>query len=60
VVGAVASWLRGARYIHDEHSLSDEIGGGLLDVGELASAQIGAGISLDEDPLSAEEAPAHS
>ncbi|HUA96158.1 MAG TPA: MFS transporter [Acidimicrobiales bacterium] len=43
VVAAVASWLRGGNYIHAEHSLADEAGEGLLDVGELASEEVGAG-----------------
>jgi MFS family permease len=47
-VGAVASWLRGGKYIHSELSLSDEVATGLLEVGELASAEIGAGAMLDE------------
>jgi MFS family permease len=43
IAAAVASWLRGGKYIHAEQTLSDEIGTGLLDVGEIASAEIGAG-----------------
>ncbi len=43
VAAAAASWLRGAKYIHVEHSLEEEAGTGLFDVGELASAEVGAG-----------------
>ena len=43
VAAAAASWLRGAKYIHAEHSLEEEAGTGLFDVGELASAEVGAG-----------------
>jgi MFS family permease len=43
LVAAVVSWMRGGRYIHGQHSLVDEAGHGLLDVGEIASAEIGAG-----------------
>jgi MFS family permease len=43
LAAAVASWARGSKYVHVEHSLSDEIGTGLLDVGEIASAEVGAG-----------------
>jgi hypothetical protein len=48
VVAAVASWLRGGKYIHSEVSLGDEIGIGLLESGELASAEVGAGTTIDE------------
>jgi len=47
-LGAVASWLRGGRYVHEEHALSEEIGTGLLEVGELASAEIGAGVMAED------------
>jgi MFS family permease len=43
LVAAVASWLRGGKYIHSERPLSEEAGEGLLEVGELASAEVGAG-----------------
>lgn len=46
VIAAVASWLRGAKYIHSEVSLADEMDTGLLESGELASAEVGAGTSL--------------
>jgi MFS family permease len=41
---AIASWLRGGRYIHAEDSLLEEVSRGLLEVGELASAEVGAGV----------------
>ena len=44
LVAAVASWLRGDKYIHAENSLGDEVSEGLLDVGQLASAEVGAGV----------------
>jgi hypothetical protein len=43
-VAAIASWLRGGPYIHAEESLSDEASRGMLEVGELASAEVGAGV----------------
>jgi MFS family permease len=47
-LAAIASWLRGGRYVHEEHALSEEIGTGLLEVGELASAEIGAGVMAED------------
>ena len=44
-VAVVASWARGAKYIHQERSLVEETGGGLLGAGEIASAEVGAGYS---------------
>jgi hypothetical protein len=46
-VGAIASWLRGGRYIHAEDSPLDEAARGMLEVGGLASAEIGAGVGND-------------
>jgi MFS family permease len=43
LIAAVASWLRGGKYVHVEESVADQIGKGLLDVGEIASAEVGAG-----------------
>jgi hypothetical protein len=43
-VAAVLSWLRGARYIHPADALHDDANRGLFEVGELASAEIGAGV----------------
>jgi len=43
-IAAVASFLRGGRYIHAEESLFDEASRGLLEVGDLASAEVGAGV----------------
>jgi MFS family permease len=43
-IAALASWLRGGRYIHAEDSLFDEASRGLLEVGELASEEVGAGV----------------
>ena len=42
-----AAWLRGGRYIHGTASAIDEAGLGTLEVGELASAEIGAGVMSD-------------
>jgi hypothetical protein len=44
LVGAIASWLRGGRYIHAEDFLPDNASRGLLEVGDLASAEVGAGV----------------
>jgi MFS family permease len=46
-LAATASWLRGGRYVHTEGALDDEVGEGLLEVGELASVQVGAGVLND-------------
>jgi MFS transporter len=43
-IAAIASWLRGGRYIHAEESLFDEANRGLLEVGDLASSEVGAGV----------------
>ena len=43
LVAAAVSWMRGAKYIHKERSLADEAGQGMFEVGEIASAEIGAG-----------------
>jgi hypothetical protein len=43
-VGAVASWLRGARYVHPADVVADDANRGLFEVGELASAEVGAGV----------------
>jgi MFS family permease len=51
LVAAVASWLRGERYIHDEHTLGEEVGGGLFDVGELAAAEAGVGTFTEDGAL---------
>ncbi len=47
-IAAVASWLRGGKYVHATHSLSDDVGSGLLEIGELASAEVGAGVMPDD------------
>lgn len=52
LVAAIASWLRGGKYIHSEMTLGDEVGTGLFESGELASAEIGAG-TTSEDGLTA-------
>jgi MFS family permease len=46
-LAAVASWLRGGRYVHASEALVDELGDGIYEVGELAAAEIGAGVGLD-------------
>jgi MFS family permease len=43
-VAAVLSWMRGSRYIHPADELHDDANRGLLEVGELASSEIGAGV----------------
>jgi MFS family permease len=47
ILAAVASWLRGSKYIHSNDPLESDLGTGLLDVGDLASAEIGAGVVTD-------------
>ncbi|HEX4218777.1 MAG TPA: MFS transporter [Acidimicrobiales bacterium] len=47
-IAAAASWLRGGKYVHSLHSRSDEMSSGLLEVGELASAEVGAGVMTEE------------
>ena len=46
-IAAAASVLRGRRYFHGDASVSNEIGTGLYEVGELAAAEIGAAIIED-------------
>jgi MFS family permease len=46
-VAAVLSWLRGPRYIYPVDALHDDANRGLLEVGELASSEIGAGVLND-------------
>jgi MFS family permease len=46
-IAAIASWLRGGKYIHTEHSVTDEVGEGLLEAGDLASSEVGAGVMVD-------------
>jgi MFS family permease len=43
LIGAVVSWMRGGKYVHRERSLAEEAGEGMLEAGEIASAEIGAG-----------------
>ncbi|HEX3947415.1 MAG TPA: MFS transporter, partial [Acidimicrobiales bacterium] len=48
-LGALVSWLRGSRpapLVH--HTLGDEIGMGLQEIGELAGSEIGTGVAADE------------
>jgi MFS family permease len=47
-IAAAASWLRGGKYLYSEESTTDEVGEGLLEVGELASAEVGAGVMVDD------------
>jgi hypothetical protein len=47
-IAAVASWLRGGKYIHSQHSIADDMELGLLEVGDLASAEVGAGVMVDD------------
>ncbi len=46
-IAAVASWLRGGKYVHTELSLTDDMGVGMLEAGDLASAEVGAGAMVD-------------
>jgi MFS family permease len=50
VLAAVASWLRGTKYIHAEEPLLEEVEAGLLQVGEVAAAGVGAGYVGASDP----------
>ena len=43
LLAAIVSWCRGKKYIHAEQELGDEVGFGLLEVGEVAAAEVGAG-----------------
>jgi MFS family permease len=47
-IAAIASWLRGGKYIHADRSVTDDAGMGLLEIGELASAEIGSGVMTDD------------
>jgi len=47
LAAAVASLVRGKKFIHAEQSLGEEVGMGMLEVGELASAEIGAGVLVE-------------
>jgi hypothetical protein len=49
VVAAGASWLRGGKYVHtDHHSLTEDLGSGLFESGEVAAAEVGAGVLVDD------------
>ncbi len=50
VLAAIASWFRGARYVHGEEPLVAEIETGLLEVGEVAAAGVGAGFIGAPEP----------
>jgi len=43
ILAAIVSWTRGKRYIHEEHTLSEDVEFGMLEVGEIAAAEVGAG-----------------
>lgn len=47
LIAALASVLRGRRHFYDNSRVSDEIGTGLYEVGELAAAEIGAAVVED-------------
>jgi hypothetical protein len=47
-LAAGASWLRGRKYVHRVESTDEEIGSGLVEVGELAAAEVGAGVMVDD------------
>jgi MFS family permease len=47
-IAAVASWLRGGKYIHSQQSVVDDVGSGLLEVGDLAAAEVGSGVMVDD------------
>ncbi len=46
-IAAIASWLRGGKYVHTQLSVTDDVGVGLLESGDLASAEVGAGVMVD-------------
>lgn len=48
IIAAAASWLRGTKYIHAEESLTEEVEAGLLESGELAAAEVGAGVPAED------------
>jgi MFS family permease len=43
ILAAVVSWSRGKKYIHAEYGFGDEAAFGILEVGEIAAAEVGAG-----------------
>lgn len=47
LIGAVASFSRGRRFVHPTSDVREEMGEGLFEVGELASSGIGVGALLD-------------
>jgi hypothetical protein len=47
----VVSWTRGARFIHAEHDLVDDIAFGFHEVGEMAAGEVGVGISSSDDTI---------
>jgi MFS family permease len=47
-LGMVASALRGGKAPAAAHPLGEEVGMGLLEMGELAASEIGAGVMVDE------------
>jgi MFS family permease len=51
VVAGVVSWTRGARFIHAEHDLVDDIAFGFHEVGEMAAGEVGVGISSSDDTI---------
>ena len=46
-VAALASWLRGARYVHTEHSVGDDLAAGMMEVGDLAASEVGSSVVVD-------------
>ncbi len=46
-IAAAFSWMRGGKYVHAEQSVADEVGEGLLETGDLASSEVGAGVMVD-------------
>jgi hypothetical protein len=51
-VAVIASLLRGGKYAYrgpSQHSAIDEIGSGLLESGELAAAEVGAGVLREDE-----------
>ncbi len=48
LIAAIASWLRGGRYVHTPATLQSEIGEGLAGVGEAATEEIGASADLSD------------
>jgi MFS family permease len=50
LLAAVASWLRGAKYVNRERApLAEELGTGFFETGQIAAADVGAGVPIEDD-----------